>query len=93
MLRTQLVSFCDPLKYIDILNCSVIQRKLRAKHEAKLATADPARRMRGVLSRFAMSADVRAVFARAFSRPPRLLFGNPVCALFSIYFGESEGRE
>jgi DHA1 family multidrug resistance protein-like MFS transporter len=72
------------------LICSVIERKFQAKQEAEIATANPVSRKSGILSRFAMSADVRAVFARAFSRPPRLLFYNPVCALFSLYFGKSE---
>ena len=30
--------------------------------------------------------DARQVFGRAFSRPPRLLFGNPVAFMFSIYY-------
>jgi DHA1 family multidrug resistance protein-like MFS transporter len=29
----------------------------------------------------------RQTFRRAFSRPPRLLFTNPVCALFALYYG------
>ncbi|RSH77130.1 uncharacterized protein EHS24_003760 [Apiotrichum porosum] len=29
----------------------------------------------------------RQTFGRAFSRPPRLLFTNPVCALFALYYG------
>ncbi|KAL7419716.1 hypothetical protein Q5752_005632 [Cryptotrichosporon argae] len=38
--------------------------------------------MRALVSR----AEARDVFARAFSRPPRLLFGNPVALLFSVYY-------
>jgi len=30
--------------------------------------------------------DAKEVFARAFSRPPRLLFGNPVAFIFSAYY-------
>ncbi|RXK41266.1 hypothetical protein M231_01416 [Tremella mesenterica] len=30
--------------------------------------------------------DAKTVFGRAFSRPPRLLFGNPVCFIFSAYY-------
>jgi hypothetical protein len=30
--------------------------------------------------------DALAVFSRTFSRPFRLLFRNPVCALFSVYY-------
>lgn len=34
-----------------------------------------------------VSADeAKQVFGRAFSRPPRLLFTNPVCFLFSLYY-------
>lgn len=31
-------------------------------------------------------ADARRVFGNAFSRPPRLLFTNPVCFMFSAYY-------
>lgn len=30
--------------------------------------------------------DVGEVFGKAFSRPPRLLFTNPVCLIFSLYY-------
>lgn len=30
--------------------------------------------------------EAKQVFGRAFSRPPRLLFINPVCFLFSLYY-------
>ena len=30
--------------------------------------------------------EARQVFGRAFSRPPRLLFTNPVCLIFSLYY-------
>jgi DHA1 family multidrug resistance protein-like MFS transporter len=67
---------------------SAIKRKLQMKEEAKQNATNSVSKKTSFLSRFTMSADVRAVFGRAFSRPPRLLFGNPVCALFSFYFGE-----
>lgn len=31
-------------------------------------------------------AEARAVFGKAFSRPPRLLLTNPVCLIFSLYY-------
>lgn len=30
--------------------------------------------------------DMRAAFGKAFSRPPRLLFGNPVAFIFCVYY-------
>lgn len=30
--------------------------------------------------------EARSAFGRAFSRPPRLLFGNPVALIFSVYY-------
>ena len=30
--------------------------------------------------------DAKVVFGQAFSRPPRLLFGNPVAFIFSAYY-------
>lgn len=36
--------------------------------------------------------DASAVFRRTFSRPFRLLFGNPVCALFSVYYAYIYGK-
>lgn len=30
--------------------------------------------------------DAKAVFGRAFSRPPRLFMFNPVCTIFSVYY-------
>jgi DHA1 family multidrug resistance protein-like MFS transporter len=36
--------------------------------------------------------EARAVFGKAFSRPPRLLFGNPVAFLFSAYYAYIYGR-
>lgn len=40
-----------------------------------------------------VSADeAKQVFGRAFSRPPRLLFTNPVCFLFSLYYSYIYGK-
>jgi hypothetical protein len=36
--------------------------------------------------------DARQVFGRAFSRPPRMLFGNPVCFIFSAYYAYLYGE-
>lgn len=36
--------------------------------------------------------EAKQVFGRAFSRPPRLLFTNPVCFLFSLYYSYIYGR-
>jgi DHA1 family multidrug resistance protein-like MFS transporter len=36
--------------------------------------------------------DAKQVFGRAFSRPPRLLFTNPVCAIFSAYYAYIYGE-
>lgn len=36
--------------------------------------------------------EAKQVFGRAFSRPPRLLFTNPVCFLFSLYYSYIYGE-
>ena len=36
--------------------------------------------------------DAKEVFQKAFSRPPRLLLFNPVCAYFSIYYAYIYGE-
>lgn len=38
------------------------------------------------------SSDAREVFGRAFSRPPRLLFTNPVAFMFSAYYAYIYGE-
>jgi hypothetical protein len=40
----------------------------------------------GWMSAMVSTAEAKQVFGRAFSRPPRLLFTNPVCFLFSAYY-------
>ena len=44
--------------------------------------------MRVMVSR----SEAKDVFRRAFSRPPRLLFGNPVCFIFSTYYAYLYGK-
>ena len=36
--------------------------------------------------------DAKEVFGKAFSRPPRLLFTNPVCIMFSLYYAYIYGE-
>ena len=36
--------------------------------------------------------DAKRVFGKAFSRPPRLLFTNPVCLMFSLYYAYIYGK-
>lgn len=36
--------------------------------------------------------DAKAVYGRAFSRPPRLLFTNPVAFAFSLYYAYVYGK-
>lgn len=36
--------------------------------------------------------EAKQVFRTAFSRPPRLLFTNPVCFLFSLYYSYIYGK-
>jgi DHA1 family multidrug resistance protein-like MFS transporter len=36
--------------------------------------------------------DAKVVFRQAFSRPPRLLFGNPVAFIFSAYYAYIYGE-
>jgi hypothetical protein len=40
----------------------------------------------GWMSALVSGEDAKQVFGRAFSRPPRLLFTNPVCMIFSAYY-------
>lgn len=40
----------------------------------------------GWMSAMVSRHDAKDVFGKAFSRPPRLLLGNPVCLMFSIYY-------
>ena len=40
----------------------------------------------GWMSAMVSRDDAKEVFIKAFSRPPRLLLGNPVCLMFSAYY-------
>lgn len=40
----------------------------------------------GWMSAMVSRDDAKEVFIKAFSRPPRLLLGNPVCLMFSMYY-------
>lgn len=40
----------------------------------------------GWMSVMVSARDAKSVFGKAFSRPPRLLFLNPVCLLFALYY-------
>ena len=73
----------------------VIEKKLRyqIRHPTSPATSfasrfSPKRIIHnlGWMTIMVSSKDAKEVFGRAFSRPPRLLFTNPVCAIFSIYY-------
>lgn len=73
----------------------VIQKKLRYQIQHPLADAtswrdrfSPKRIIHnlGWMKAMVSKDQARTVFGRAFSRPPRLLFGNPVCLLFSLYY-------
>ena len=46
----------------------------------------------GWMSVMVSADDARVVFRRAFSRPPRILFGNPVAFMFSAYYAYIYGQ-
>lgn len=46
----------------------------------------------GWMGAMVSSGEARVVFGRAFSRPPRLLFTNPVCLIFSLYYAYIYGE-
>jgi hypothetical protein len=80
---------------------SVLEKKLkyRISHPISDATTwkqkiSPSRIVHnlGWMSAMVSVDEARQVFGRAFSRPPRLLFTNPVCFLFSAYYSYIYGQ-
>ncbi|GFZ42665.1 hypothetical protein JCM24511_00382 [Saitozyma sp. JCM 24511] len=76
-------------------NAAVIEKKLtyRVRHPISNPTnlaqrLSPSRWIHdlGWMAAMVSGDDAKQVFGRAFSRPPRLLFTNPVCAIFSAYY-------
>ena len=75
--------------------CSVLEKKLKYRISHPISDAhswrekiSPSRILHnlGWMSAMVSTAEAKQVFGRAFSRPPRLLFTNPVCFLFSAYY-------
>ena len=74
---------------------SVLEKKLKYQISHPISDArslrekiSPSRILHnlGWMSAMVSTAEAKQVFGRAFSRPPRLLFTNPVCFLFSAYY-------
>jgi hypothetical protein len=78
-----------------LTHISVLEKKLRYQISHPISDArnwqekiSPSRILHnlGWMSAMVSTTEAKQVFGRAFSRPPRLLFTNPVCFLFSAYY-------
>lgn len=85
----------------ELTRLRVIEKKLkyRIHHPARPATGlkdrfSPSRWIHelGWMSAMVSRHDAREVFGKTFSRPVRLLFLNPVCAIFSMYYAYIYGK-
>jgi DHA1 family multidrug resistance protein-like MFS transporter len=85
-----------PFSFVMLLTFkSVLEKKLKYRISHPISDANswrekisPNRILHnlGWMSAMVSTAEAKQVFGRAFSRPPRLLFTNPVCFLFSAYY-------
>jgi DHA1 family multidrug resistance protein-like MFS transporter len=85
-----------PFSFVMLLTFkSVLEKKLKYRISHPISDANswqekisPGRILHnlGWMSAMVSTAEAKQVFGRAFSRPPRLLFTNPVCFLFSAYY-------
>jgi hypothetical protein len=85
----------------DAYHNSAIEKKLRyqVRHPiydppSFISRFDPRRMIHdlGWMRAMVSVKDVGEVFGKAFSRPPRLLFTNPVCLIFSLYYAYIYGE-